>query len=299
MTDETHHVRRSCRAMLRAGCLTIGLLGMAHAQDRGTWTQPQEPFRIFGNTYFVGTRGLSAVLIASPTGAVLIDGAVRESAANIASNITAVGVRLRDVRLIVNSHVHSDHAGGISELQRRTGATVAALPWSAQVLRDGRKDRRDPQYETSTPPAERVARVRTVHDGQVLHAGDVTITGHQTAGHTPGGTTWTWRSCEADRCLDFVYADSLTSVSADGFRFSDSRTYPEAIDDFRSGFAFLRTVSCDILLTPHPEASGFWDRIARRDSGQRDALIDRAQCARYADAGDAQLRRRLDAERGQ
>ena len=96
-----------------------------------------------------------------------------------------------------------------------------------------------------------------------------------------------------------MYADSLTAVSADGFRFSGSRTYPEAIDDFRKGFTFLRTVSCDILLTPHPEASGFWDRVARRDSGQRDALIDRAQCARYADTGEAQLRRRLDAERRQ
>jgi metallo-beta-lactamase class B len=278
--------------------VALAAAAYAYAQDGpALWRQPQQPVRIFGNTWYVGTRGLGAILVTSPTGAVLIDGAVRESASDIANNITSLGVRLADVKLIVNSHAHNDHAGAIAELQRRTGATVAALPWSAEALRSGRKHRGDPQFESPTAPPERVAKVRTIQDGEVLRAGDVTITAHKTAGHTPGSTTWTWRSCEDSRCVDIVYADSVTAVSADAFRFSDNKTYPRVVDDFTKAFAFLRTASCDILVTPHPEASDFWGRVERRDAGERDALIDRSQCARYADRADAQLRKRLETER--
>lgn len=286
------------KTMVAVAAVMLVAFAFAHAQDQpALWTQPQQPVRIFGNTYYVGTRGLSAILITSPTGAVLIDGAVRESADDIAKNITSLGVRLEDIKLIVNSHAHNDHAGGIAELQRRTGATVAALPWAAEALKSGRKHRGDPQFDTSLPPPDRVAQVKTIRDGETLKAGGVTITAHKTGGHTPGSTTWTWRSCEESRCVDMVYADSMTAVSADGFRFTDNKTYPEAIDDFNKGYAFLRSVSCDILMTPHPEASDLWGRLAKRDAGDRDALIDRSQCARYADRADAQLQKRLATER--
>jgi metallo-beta-lactamase class B len=273
-------------------------VAFAHAQDRSTWTQPQAPVKIFGNSYWVGTRGLGAILITSPGGAVLIDGAVRESAADIAKNITSVGVKLADVKLIVNSHAHNDHAGSLAELQRLTGATVAALPWSAEVLRSGKKDIKDPQFDTNTPPSEKVAKVKTIKDGEALQAGGVTVKAHKTGGHTPGGTSWTWRSCEeGGRCVDIVYADSMSAVSADSFRFTDAKTYPEVLDDFKQGIAFLRATPCDILVTPHPEASDFWARVAKRDAGERDALIDRTQCTRYADRIDAQLQKRLASER--
>jgi metallo-beta-lactamase class B len=286
------------RTLAVVGSCFVAALAFVQAQQPSEWTQPQKPVRIFGNTYYVGTRGLSAVLITSPGGAVLIDGVMPESASDIANNITSLGVKLSDVKLIVNSHAHLDHAGGIAELQRRTGATVAALPWSAEVLRSGKKERKDPQFETSTPAAAAVANVKTIRDGEVLRAGDVEITAHKTGGHTPGGTSWTWRSCEDKRCVDLVYADSVTPVSADSFRFTDTRTYPEAIDDFKKSHAFLRAASCDILITPHPDASNLWGRIAKRDAGERDALIDRTQCASLAERGEAQLQKRLATERG-
>jgi metallo-beta-lactamase class B len=269
-------------------------------QQPAEWTQPQKPVRLFANTYYVGTRGLSAMLITSPTGAVLIDGAMQESASDIANNIKSLGVKLEDVKLIVNSHAHNDHAGGIAELQRLTGATVAALPWSAEALRSGKKHQGDPQFDTKVPPPERVANVKTIKDGEELRAGSVIITAHKTGGHTPGGTSWTWRSCEdgaGGRCADFVYADSMSAVSADAFKFTDNKTYPQAVDDFKKGIAFLRGVSCDILVTPHPEATDLWGRLDKREAGARDALIDRSQCGRYADRIDAQLEKRLATER--
>src|ERR1051326_432552 len=111
--------------------------GIAFAQTEtpqcsscAAWNAPQTPFRIYGNTYYVGPHGLSSILITSDSGHILIDGGLAESAQQIAAHIRELGFRVEDVKLIVNSHVHFDHGGGISELQRLSGAKVAASPWS-------------------------------------------------------------------------------------------------------------------------------------------------------------------------
>ena len=183
------------------------------------WNKPHRAFRIYGNTYYVGTHGLSSILITSEGGHILIDGALPESAPLIVAGIRSLGFHIEDVKFIVNSHAHFDHAGGIAELQRLSGARVAASQWSADVMNNGAAPRDDPQFGALAPIA-RVARVETIKDGETLSAGAVTVTAHLTPGHTPGGTSWTWRSCENGRCLNLVYADSLTPVSADGFLFT-------------------------------------------------------------------------------
>src|SRR5262245_34035711 len=175
-------------------------------KDCPVWNVPQQPFKIYGNTYYVGTHGLGSVLITSDTGHVLIDGALPESVPQIVSNIRSLGFRVEDIKLIVNSHVHFDHAGGVAELHKLSGARVAASPWTADVMRKGIVPRDDPQFGLTFPIA-RVAQVTTVKDAEVLHAGSITMTPHFTPGHTKGGTSWTWRSCENGQCLDMVYAD--------------------------------------------------------------------------------------------
>jgi len=260
------------------------------------WNAPQRPFRIYGNTYFVGTHGLSAILVTSPRGHVLIDGALPESAPLIRDHIRALGFRMEDVELILNSHAHFDHAGGIAELQRLSHAVVAASPASAAVLERGASGTDDPQYG-SLPGFAPVRGVRVIADGETVRAGSVALTARFTPGHTPGGTTWSWRSCERQRCLELVYADSQTPVSADGFSFTSSATYPNAVADFERGFAALEGMRCDLLVTPHPAASGLWDRVAARERGNRDALLDGTACKRYAATARQQLATRLASER--
>lgn len=254
------------------------------------WNIPQQPFKIYGNSYYVGTHGLGSVLITSPVGHVLIDGALPESAPQIAGNIRSLGFRIEDVKLIVNSHVHFDHAGGIAELQKLSGARVAAGEWSADVMRKGAVPRDDPQFGIIIPIA-RIPRLETFKDGETLTAGGVKITAHLTPGHTPGGTSWTWRSCEGSRCLNLVYADSLTPVSADGFRFTRSGVEAE----FQRSYTFLETTPCDILITPHPDVSDLWQRLARRKSNP-DALIDAGACRALAQASRELLKKRIAAE---
>jgi metallo-beta-lactamase class B len=267
--------------------------------DCPVWNKSQQPFRIYGNTYYVGPHGLGSILLTSKAGHVLIDGALPESVPQIVANIRSLGFRVEDVKLIVNSHVHFDHGGGIAELQGLSGARVAASPWSVGVLTKTGVGKGDPQYGGVRPVAL-VPRADTLRDGQKLRVGDIELTAHFTPGHTPGGTSWTWKSCEGGRCLSLVYSDSMTPVSAEGFRFSDSREYPNAVQDFRKSFAFLRSTPCDILLTSHPDASGLWQRLEGRQQGaQPDPVISPNACRELAERAEEQLRNRLESEKGQ
>jgi metallo-beta-lactamase class B len=270
---------------------------LVRAQDRTTWNQPQEPVRMYGNTYYVGTRGLAAILITSADGHVLIDGALPESVPIITGNIRAAGFRVEDVKLILNSHPHWDHAGGIGELARLSGARVAASAPSARVFETGKSGPDDPQHGV-LQPIDPVTRIEVVKDGETLRVGSLALTAHATGGHTPGGTSWSWRSCQDGRCLDMVYADSLTAVSADGFLFTRSRDYPDAIADFEKGFATLSALPCDVLMTPHPDASRLWDRIARRTQGvAADPVIDPGACDRLVEGARKGLAARVAREK--
>jgi len=60
----------------------------------------------------VGTGGLTALLVVSDQGHVLIDSALPESAPGIAASVQVLGFRVEDIKLIVNSHAHRDHADG-------------------------------------------------------------------------------------------------------------------------------------------------------------------------------------------
>jgi metallo-beta-lactamase class B len=248
------------------------------------WNAPHAPVHVFGNTYYVGTAGLASILITSPGGHILIDGGLPESAPLIAANIRAAGFRVEDVRLILNSHAHYDHAGGIAELQRISGARVAASAPSAGEIGTGTATRDDPQVKSALPypPAKKI---EVVHDGDTLRVGALAIVAHLTGGHTPGGTTWSWRSCEDTRCANIVYADSFTPVSDDDFLFTRNIHYPRVLDDFAHSFAVLDSLPCDLLLTPHPGASQFWERVAARDNGDANALIAPGQCSAYAATG--------------
>jgi len=261
-----------------------------------SWTSPQRPFRIHGNTWHVGPRGLGVFLITAPTGHVLIDGGVPSNAALIEANIRSLGIELRDVRWILSSHAHCDHAGGIARLARDTGAEVIASVAGAEALARGGRD--DPQYGDALPfPPVRVT--RTVADGERLALGGLELTAHVTPGHTKGNTTWAWTSCEGSRCLRIV---DVGSLSAPEYRLIDNPKYPDVVADFERSFATVAALPCDIALAPHPGMVDFWERAARREQGDAGALVDPARCRAYAAAArtsfEAELARQRQAATG-
>ena len=259
-------------------------------EDWDDWDKPGPPFRIHGNSYYVGTCGIAAILIAGSDGHVLIDGGAARGADLIAANITKLGFRLSDVKLLLMSHEHFDHVGGLARLQELSGAKLLSSPAARPVMETGDSSREDPQADLH-PPFD-PARV----DGEVLSGvpvklGNLSLTPLATPGHTPGALTWEWQSCETDDCRTIVYADSLSPISGEGYRFSDHGAY---LDAFRSGLANLAALApCDILLTPHPSASDLRNRLM---AGNLDAP---PRCAEYAEGIGRRLDERLAEEASQ
>lgn len=263
------------------------------------WNKPVAPFNIYGNAYYVGTEGLSSVLVTSPQGHVLLDGALPQSAPLIQKNIEALGFRMKDVKLILNSHAHFDHAGGIAALQKASGATVVHTAHGAQVLRDGTPGTDDPQYD----PKERayipkVAQVKEVKDGETLSVGPLRFTVHTTPGHTPGGITWTWQSCEGGKCLNMVYADSLTMISTNGFYYTGGLGYPDRSASAKASIAKVAALECDIVIAAHPSATDAFGKAAAK-TAQSNPFIDPEGCGKLAAGAAQKFEERLQREKAE
>ena len=251
------------------------------------WQDPAPPVHIYGDTYYVGSCGISSLLIVSPEGDILIDGGTETNAKSVAANIGRLGYRLSDVKYILNSHEHYDHTGGIRELQGLTGAKVIALNVSKPMLEAGHSFRDDPQLELlKTFPPIHVD--RTIRDGDTIRLGKLKLTAHSTPAHSPGSTSWTWRSCEAGKCLRMAFADSVTIPVDKDYRLAE---HPEHVAQFRTALKTIAALPCDLLMTPHPDISNLFERLAGRA-----ALIDNTACAAYAKRGEGNLETEITKE---
>lgn len=257
------------------------------------WNDPAKPAHVFGNTWYVGTCGITALLVTSEQGHALIDGATREAAPQIEASITALGFRIKDVRFILATHAHLDHAGGFARLQHDSGAVMVARGADADAIERGRGDRSDPQF-TSIEGISPVKNVRRIADREVLTLGPLSITAHATPGHTPGSTTWTWDSCEGARCLHLAYVDSVSAVSDDSYRFSDDAQHPGVVAAFRQSLATVASLPCDVLLTPHPSVSNMFARVGAKASAP---LVDSNACRSLAADAGKKLDERIEKER--
>jgi metallo-beta-lactamase class B len=288
------------RAWMLAVAASSSLIGHVNAaaiecSRCEAWNKEQAPFQIYGNTYYVGPHGLSSVLITSPQGHVLIDGALPQSAVLIAKHVEQLGFKMSDVKVILNSHTHYDHAGGIAELQKLTGARVIASDKAAPVLSSGRVGPDDPQVGHLLPfPA--VANVVAIGRGQSVEVGPLKLSMIHTPGHAPGGTSWRWQSCEAGRCVNLVYSDSLNAVSDDAFKYGGDPRYPTAASDLTSSIAAIAAAPCDVLITAHPDLSALWEVVDESGKGDRSKLIDSTSCRHYADGAKQRFDERLASE---
>ncbi|MBW6526972.1 subclass B3 metallo-beta-lactamase [Sphingomonas sp. RHCKR7] len=260
---------------LAAAALALPAAPLAAASDDPpAWTRPRPPLRLIGPITYVGTRGLGAYLIRTSAGAILVDATMAQNVPAIERNIRSLGVRLSDVKLILVSHAHYDHVGGLERMRRDTGARVLAGRGDVAALRAG------------VPPGETnygvrrfapVARVAAVKDGERVTLGDVTLRAVATAGHTPGCTSWVIRVVDHGRPREVVFAGSMTVA---GNRLINNRRYPSIVRDYRATFDRMERLRADVVLPMHPEAA---DVFARARSGTLVAprlLGDMARAAR-------------------
>jgi len=256
----------------------------AACEDWDDWDKPGPPFKVYGNTYYVGTCGISAILITSDDGHVLIDSGTEAGADVVLANIRKLGFDPKDVKLLLASHEHFDHVGGMAKIQQATGAVFVSSAIAVEVMVSGKANPEDPQFGMHEPMAR-------ISEGMPYDGGDAPnrlgafgITPIPTPGHTPGAMSWTWQACEKDVCRKVVYADSLSAVSRDDYRFVDHPAYLKA---FIASLDRIAEEGCDILLTPHPSSSQMrgklmggdlqWQAAACADYGriQKGSLITR------------------------
>jgi metallo-beta-lactamase class B len=220
----------------------------AHAQAKAEWREwnrPVEPFRIIGNVWYVGASEIASYLITTPAGHVLLDGGFVETAPQILANIRKLGFDPKDVKILINSHAHLDHAGGLAELERATGARLVASAEDAPALEDG--DRDDFAFGTGAGfPPVRVD--RRIGDGDTVSLGGTTLVAHLTPGHTRGCTTWTMALGDEEPRLHVLF---LCSVTAPGYRLVGNEKWPGIAQAFEATFRKLEALPCDVFLAAH------------------------------------------------
>jgi metallo-beta-lactamase class B len=237
-----------------------------NAEERTAWNRPLKPFRIAGNIHYVGVEGVSAFLITSPAGHILLDGGFPESAPLIEKNIAGLGFKLSDVKFLLNSHAHYDHCGGLTVLKSRSGASMVAS--AGDTGADRKLSCSDP-----SAPFPPVAVDRVIADRETVRVGDVVLTAHLTPGHTKGCTTWSMPVNEHN----VVFYCSTTVVG---------KLNPESIADYEETFAKLKRLPCDIFLAPH---AGFFRLHQKR--GRPGAFVDPAEMQRHVAQSEREFRR--------
>lgn len=241
------------------------------------WLVPVEPLRISDHVWQIGTASISALLVKTDAGAVLIDGGMPQVADHLLANMKKLGVAPQDVRLILHSHAHIDHVGPLAAIKRATGAMLVSNAESAVLLQRGGAD--DIHFGSGML-FEPIQTDRLVQDGEAVTLGSSIFTVHFTPGHTPGSMSWTWTDTRDGEPLRIAYSDSL---SAPGYQLRHNARYPHLVEAFRASFAAVRALPCDLLLTPHAEGSG-WDYAnAARPHPQP------VSCKAYADKAEAKL----------
>jgi len=262
------------------------------AQQRAIWNGPQKPFHIIGNLYYVGMAGVSAFLIKTDDGLILTDGALPESAPSIEQHIKALGFKLSDVKILLNSHAHFDHSGGLAQLKKDTGAVLYASRQDTPVLESGHIAF-GPAAKVDAPP---VHVDHQVSDGQTVSLGGVTLTAHITPGHTQGCTTWTYQMpppalsgsrpnghlprAEAgeDKPLTVMF---FCSISVAGNPLVHNSAYPAIASDYKASFAKLAKLHADIFLAPHGEQFGLAGKLAKMQPGAPNPFIDPSEKDRF------------------
>lgn len=249
--------------------------------ERVAWNRAVEPFRIMGNVYYVGAAGVSAFLITSPQGSILIDGGLPETASQIVSNVAKLGFDIKDVKYIVNSHAHFDHAGGLAELKRASGATMVASSGDAPALKSGSRD---------MPP---VVIERILADGESVQVGDTRLTALITPGHTKGCTTWTMTTSDGGRPRRVIFYCSTSVVD----RLVANAAYPQIVEDYERTFERLRRLEADVFLANHPVFFDLESKRKRFAAGSANPFIDPSELQRFVASSEREFRAALAKER--
>jgi metallo-beta-lactamase class B len=244
------------------------------------WNKATEPFRIIGNIHYVGTYGLASYLITTPEGHVLIDTGMPEANAQIKASIAKLGFKVADIKYLLNTHAHIDHAGGLAALKQETGAQLVAGERDKPLLEGGYYPGQKSIKELSFPP---VKVDRGVKDGDTVSLGGVILTAHATPGHSPGCTSWSLDVKDGDTTRSvLVFCSASVALN----RLVGAPTHPGIVADYRKTFAWARQSKADVFLAPHPEMFGMHEKRGKVAAGAANPFVDPGAFGAYIEKLD-------------
>jgi metallo-beta-lactamase class B len=249
----------------------LSFAGSAAAQMSSDWTEPFPPFRIAGNLYYVGSKGLANYLIATPQGHILINSDLEANVPLIQASIEKLGFKFSDVKILLISHAHWDHDAGSSQIKKFTGAKYMVMDADVPVVESG--GNADFQYGNSPSTLYKPAKVdRVLHDGEEVKLGGAALVAHLTPGHTKGCTTWTMKVTEDGKTRDVVIVGS-PNVNP-GYKLVNNAAYPRIAQDYERMFRVLKSLPCDYFLGAHGSYFNMGAKYARLKAGARTPFID-------------------------
>jgi len=254
-----------------------------------SWNQPVEPFRIAGNLYYVGASDIASYLVATPEGHILLDGGFVETVPLIRESVKKLGFKIEDVKILLNTHAHYDHAGGLAELKKLTGARLHASEADAPALARGGKG--DPLFgdQLLFPP---VQADRLIKDGDTVSLGGSTLTARLTPGHTAGCTTWTMKAGGLNAVI--VCSTSVLPM----MKLGAEPSYPGIAEDYARTFRVLRALPCDLFLAAHASFYNMKDKAERLKKGEgANPFVDPEGYRSYLDRNEKTFRERLATDR--
>jgi metallo-beta-lactamase class B len=282
--------------LFRSLLLTVVFVCRALAQENPEWTTPHAPFRVIGNVYYVGSKDLASYLITTPQGHILINSSLTSSVPQIQKNVEALGFHFGDVKILLISHAHWDHAAGSAEIKRLTGAKYMVMDSDVSVVESGGKT--DFHYGAEAGshfPPTKVDRV--LHDGDEVKLNGVVLVAHKTPGHTKGCTTWTMKVREDDKTYNVVIVGS-PNVNA-GYKLVDNAAYPTIAQDYESTFRTLNSLPCDVFLGAHGGYFGMEVKFARMKAGRANPFVDHEGYKSYVAEREQAFRKELAKQTGQ
>lgn len=262
--------------------------------ERRAWNRPVKPFRVVGNIHYVGAEGVASYLITTPQGHILMDSGFAETVPRIQDSLNQLGFKLEDVKVLINSHAHFDHAGGLAQLKKLTGAKLMISEADAKLISDG--GRGDFQWSNNASFHFEPAEVdRLLRDKDKVELGGVTMIARITPGHTKGCTTWTMKVREAGRDLDVVFVGSTTIP---GYKLLNNSAYPNIVEDYAYTFDLLKTLPCDVFLAPHGSFFALDEKksLMNKDS-KTNPFIDPQSYRRFINATEKAYQKQLEDER--
>ena len=255
----------------RSLLLTLVFACSTFAQVNPEWTTNHVPFRVIGNVYYVGSKDLASYLIVTPQGLILINSNLASSVPLIRKNVEALGFHFNDVKILLISHGHWDHAAGSAQIKRLTGAKYMVMDADVPVVESGGKD--DFQYGAEAGSRFPVTKVdRVLHDGDEVKLGGVVLVAHKTPGHTKGCTTWTMKVREDSKTYNVVIVGS-PNVNT-GYKLVGNTAYPTIAQDYELTFRTLQSLPCDVFLGAHGSYFGMEAKFPRMKAGGVNPFVD-------------------------